>query len=309
MQYKDYYAILGVAPDASLEHIKKAYRLLAKTHHPDMSKEVGAEERFKEAAEAYACLKNPEKRAAYDALGKGVEGQGFTPPPEWENQFANGQHDFSGMDLSDLLASLNASSQGRHFSNAPRNGEDTQNSVRISMGDSLNGCSMALHLQSREADKHIEVKIPPGVRVGQKIRLKGMGGQGRHGGRNGDMFLNVELLPHPLFKPHDSDLYFELAVCPWEAVLGADIEIPTLEGNVVLTLPPGTKHGQKLRIKGKGLAAAQHQRGDLYAVVHLETPSSVTDDERGHYQALAATSTFDPRAHLLQETPHAHTVP
>lgn len=306
MKYKDYYAVLGVPADASLEDIKKAYRLLAKTHHPDMSKAVGAEDRFKEAAEAYACLKNPEKRAAYDALGKVPEGHGFTPPPGWENHFANGQQDFDGMDLADLLASLNARSQGHHFSNAPRNGADHQNTVSVSLIDSLRGCTMAFTLQAGSEEKHIEVKIPAGMRRGQKIRLRGMGGQGHKGGKNGDLFLTVELAPHPLFKPVNHDLYVELGVSPWEAVLGAEIEIPTLEGSVMLTLPAGTRNGQQLRIKSKGLPAPEHQRGDLYAVVHLELPSQVSEADRLHYKALAASSTFDPRPNLTQEIHHAH---
>jgi curved DNA-binding protein len=325
MKYKDYYAVLGVARDATLEDIKKAYRLLAKAHHPDMSNAAGAEERFKEAAEAYGCLKNPEKRAAYDALGRVPEGQGFTPSSEWENHFASGQHDFNGLDLSDLLASLNARQQGHAFSNAPRNGQDHQDSVRVSLLNALKGCTMNFSLQGSGEGKHIEVKIPAGIRQGQKIRLRGMGGTGHNGGRNGDMFLNVELLPDPLFKSIGNDLYLELGLSPWEAVLGAEIEIPTLGGSVMLTLAPGTRSGQKLRIKGQGLPSALQQRGDQYAVVHLETPQSVSEEERLHYQALAASftaasaagstsaSSFDPRPNITltlnHERHHAHPRP
>ena len=305
MKYKDYYAVLGVAPDATLEQIKKAYRLMAKAHHPDMSKASGAEDRFKDAAEAYACLKHPDKRAAYDALGKVPDGQGFSPTQDWEQHFSNGHADFEGMDLADLLASLNAQSQRQHHTNTPQIGKDQQDTVHISLADSLNGSSMSFSMRDADSEKHIEVKIPAGIRQGQKIRLRGMGGKGRNGGRNGDIYLHVELLPHPLFKPVADDLYFELAVTPWEAVLGAEIEIPTLQDSVMLTLAPGTRNGQKLRIKGKGLPAAHQQRGDLYAVVHLETPSVITAQDRIHYQALADSSTFNPRTTPTKEAPRA----
>ena len=256
MKYKDYYAVLGVAQDATLEDIKKAYRLLAKAHHPDMSKASGAEDRFKEAAEAYACLKNADKRAAYDALGRVPEGQGFSPPPAWREHFgANPQH-MADMDLADLLASLNARARAGPASNAPHTGKDQQDSVHISLSDTVTGSHMNFSLRDGDKEKHIEVNIPAGIRQGQKIRLRGMGGKGSNGGRNGDIYLHVELIPHPVFKPLADDLYFELAVTPWEAVLGAEIEIPTLQDSVMLSLPPGTRNGQKLRIKGKGLPAA-----------------------------------------------------
>jgi curved DNA-binding protein len=305
MKYKDYYAVLGVQADATLEDIKKAYRLLAKAHHPDMSKASGAEDRFKEAAEAYACLKNPEKRAAYDALGKVPAGQGFSPTQDWEQQFSNGQGHFDGMDLADLLASLNAQSHRSRDANTPHNGKDQQDAVHISLADSVTGCRMNFSMRDGDKEKHIEVNIPAGIRQGQKVRLKGMGGQGRNGGRNGDIYLHVELLPHLLFKPVADDLYFELAVTPWEAVLGAEIEIPTLQDSVMLTLAPGTRHGQKLRIKGKGLPAAHQQRGDLFALVHLETPPVISAQDKLHYQALADASTFNPRSTLLKEAQRA----
>ena len=303
MKYKDYYAVLGIANDATLEQIKKAYRLLAKAHHPDMSKEPGAEERFKEAAEAYACLKNPEKRAAYDALGRMPQAQGFAPPQDWSNAYAHGQTSFSDMDFADLFASLRGKSHG-YSSNSPQSdyshtqpltGRDLKDTVQISLIDSLMGCKMAFALRGGEQEKHIEVTIPAGVRKGQSIRLRGMGGEGRRGGIPGDMYLHVELLPHPIFKPLGDDLYFDLAVAPWEAVLGAEIEVPTLQDPVILTLPCGTRNAQKLRIKGRGLPAGSGKRGDLFGVVHLENPPDVTDEERVLYQSLAKVSNFNPR--------------
>ena len=295
MKYKDYYAVLGVASDATLEQIKKAYRLLAKAHHPDMSKEVGAEERFKDAAEAYACLKNPEKRAAYDALGKVPEDEGFSPPAGWGSTYAHGQTSFEDMDLADLLASLSAHSKGTSAHSQPLPGRDLKDTVHISMLDSLLGCKMTFLIKGGHAEKHIEVSIPAGVRQGQSIRLRGMGGEGRRGGPPGDMYLNVDLLSHPMFKRIGEDLYFNLAVTPWEAVLGAEIEVPTLQSPVILSLPAGTQNAQKLRIKGRGLPGTNLQRGDLFAVIHLEIPSNVTDEERHLYQSLAKASSFNPR--------------
>jgi curved DNA-binding protein len=209
------------------------------------------------------------------------------------------------MDLADLLASLNAQSHRSRDANTPHNGKDQQDAVHISLAESVTGCRMNFSMRDGDKEKHIEVNIPAGIRQGQKVRLKGMGGKGRNGGRDGDIYLHVELLPHPLFKPAADDLYFELAVTPWEAVLGAEIEIPTLQDSVMLTLAPGTRNGQKLRIKGKGLPAAHQQRGDLYAVVHLETPSVITAQDRIHYQALADSSIFNPRTTPTKEAPRA----
>jgi len=298
MEYKDYYAVLGIASDATLDQIKKAYRLLAKAHHPDMSKEPGAEHRFKEAAEAYACLKNPEKRAAYDALGKMPGEQGFAAPHGWSSAFAHEQSSFEDVDFAEFLASIGSRTNGQRSKaehTQPLSGRDLKDTVHISLIDSLLGCKMNLALKVGEIDKHIEVTVPAGVRKGQSIRLRGMGGQGRRGGPPGDLYLHVDLKTDPIFKPIGDDLYFDLAVSPWEAVLGAEIQVPTLQDPVILTLPPGTSSSRKLRIKGRGLPSGVGKRGDLYGVVHIETPVYIGEEERLLYTSLSKISNFNPR--------------
>ena len=307
MKYKDYYAVLGIAKDATLDQVKKAYRLLAKKHHPDMSKEPGAEERFKEAAEAYACLKNLDKRAAYDALGKVPPDKGFAPGADWARNWAGGQNSFEDMDFADLFAAMNehAPPYGANYAGSqhgqprrppqPVKGHDLKDTVRISMVDSLLGCKRLFNVKSAGGEKTIEVTIPPGVRSGQNIRLRAMGGLGQSGGDAGDMYLHIELLPHKTLKPLGDDLYFDMALTPWEAVLGAEIEVATLQEAIILSVPHGTLHSQKLRIKGRGLPANGGKRGDLFAVVHIETPAKVTDEEKLIYQSLAKISNFNPR--------------
>ena len=295
MKFKDYYAILGISRDADLEQIKKAYRKLARTHHPDMSKAADAESKFKDAAEAYATLKNPEKRAAYDALGQSKVGSNFSPPPEWRDQYTGSETQFNEMDLADLLASLGRRSGNASTRDQSIPGRDFQDVVQITLNDALQGTNLKLKLMDNGKERELEVRIPAGVNQGKKIRLRGMGGKGINGGADGDIYLHVELKPHPLFKPVGIDLYFELALAPWEAVLGFELEMPTLEGSVMLTVPIGTRHGQKLRIKGRGLFEGQGARGDLFAVVHIETPNEVSPEELKLFQELALASKFNPR--------------
>ena len=295
MKFKDYYAILGISRDADLEQIKKAYRKLARTHHPDMSKAADAESKFKDAAEAYATLKNPEKRAAYDALGQSKVGSNFSPPPEWRDQYTGSETQFNEMDLADLLASLGRRSGNQNTRDHSIAGRDFQDVVQITLNDALQGTNLKLKLMDTGKERELEVRIPAVVNQGKKIRLRGMGGKGFNGGVDGDIYLHVELKPHPLFKPVGIDLYFELALAPWEAVLGSELEMPTLEGSVMLTVPIGTRHGQKLRIKGRGLSEGQGARGDLFAVVHIETPNEVSPEELKLFQELALVSKFNPR--------------
>jgi len=295
MKYKDYYAVLGISRDADLEQIKKAYRKLARAHHPDMSKAADAESKFKEAAEAYATLKNPEKRAAYDSLGESKEGANFSPPPQWRDQYTGSETQFDEIDLADLLASLGRRSGNASARDHSISGRDFQDVVQITLNEALEGTNLKLKLMDNGKERVLEVRIPAGVNQGKKIRLRGMGGKGFNGGVDGDIYLHVELKPHPLFKPIGIDLYVELALAPWEAVLGSEIEIPTLEGSVMLTIPVGTRHGQKLRIKGRGLSEGQVTRGDLFAVVHIETPNEVSPEELKLFQELALASKFNPR--------------
>ncbi len=304
MKFKDYYAVLGVPRDANLEQIKKAYRQLAKAHHPDRSKAVDAESKFKDAAQAYATLKDPQKRAAYDALGQSSEGSDFSAPPQWREQYQYQGSDaqFDQMDLADLLASLGRrSGNGRSTAHSAA-GRDFQDTVQITLNEALGGTLLHLKLQDNGQERELEVRIPPGVSQGKKIRLPGMGGEGFNGGPNGDIYLHVELKPHAVFKPIGSDLYFELALTPWEAVLGCEIEITTLEEPVLLTIPLGSRFGQKLRIKARGLPAGKGSRGDLFAVIHIETPHEVSHEERKLFQQLAEISKFSPRKTISKGT-------
>ena len=296
MQYKDYYAVLGLARDADLAAIKKAYRTLARQNHPDVAKEAGAEARFKEAAQAYAVLKDPAKRQAYDALGTAAPNESFNPPPSWQANYRGDAPDFDDMDLADLLATLHARSGGTTHAKAPRDGQDLEQTLGLSLRESLSGIQIPVTWIDAGVPKDMQVQIPAGVRQGQKIRLRGKGGKGRGGGADGDMYLHVRLLPDPMFVPEGHDLVFQLYLAPWEAVLGADIEVPTLQDPVVLTVPPGTQVGHKLRLKGRGLPSPGGTRGDLFALVHLRTPKAVSETERTLYQELARISPFRARA-------------
>ena len=318
MKYKDYYAILGVERGASADEIKKAYRKLAQKHHPDVNKERGAEEKFKEIAEAYQALKDPEKRAAYDQLGTGFQpGQDFRPPPDWERQFhfqegaAPGGFAFENLDLSDLFESLRGGARGpRVRPDRPIPGEDYEVRVQLGIENAFRGTQVDLQLAVPEysADgtvkrvpKTIQARIPAGATGGQRLRLRGQGGKGINGGRDGDLYLNIELAPHPLFRPTGHDLYLDLPLTPWEAALGATVEVPTIDGVVSMKIPPGTTAGRKMRIGKKGLPKPGGGEGDLYAIVQIVNPSVLNEKEKGLYQQLAEQSHFDPRGHFVRE--------
>lgn len=326
MKYKDYYAILGVTRTASADEIRKAYRKLAQKYHPDVSKEAKAEEKFKEVAEAYQTLKDPEKRAAYDQLGTGYQpGQDFRPPPDWEKHFrgaapgaeglGGGAFSFEDLDLSDLFESLSRRGGARARGGAPRAmpGEDYEVTVHLSLEDAHRGTQVDLALSVPEYDaagnmrhvpKTIKARIPKGATDGQRLRLRGQGGKGHNGGRDGDLYLDIVLHPHPLFRPTGHDLYLDLPLTPWEAALGASVQVPTLEGAVNLKIPPGTTAGRKLRLARKGLAKPGGGEGDLYAVVQIVNPTVLTDRERELFDQLAQASHFNPRGHFGKEPGH-----
>ena len=313
MKYKDYYAALGVPRDADLDQIKKAYRKLARQHHPDMSKASDAEARFKEAAEAYATLKDPEKRAAYDELGRRPVGEEFAPPPQWRGKEGGGgtsAQGFDDVDLADFLASLGRGQRPTRQGSTPMPGRDFETSVRVSLEDAHRGATLNLELQDGEGGRTLQVTVPAGVSEGQKLRLRGKGGKGYAGGANGDIYLHISLAPHPVFRADRHDLYFDLALSPWEAALGAEIEVPTLDEPVLLTVPALTHSARKLRLRGRGLANGRGGRGDLYAVVHIDMPPSISERERELYQELANTSGFNPRASAtIKEQTHAAATP
>ena len=319
MKYKDYYAALGVARGASAADIKKAYRKLAQKHHPDVSKEKGAEEKFKDIAEAYQTLKDPEKRAAYDQLGAGyTPGQDFRPPPDWEKQFRSGERTgeysaFDGIDLSDLFASLRGARGGTARAAMQIPGEDYEVTVHLSLEDAQRGTQVDLSLnvpqydgegRGRHVPKTIKARIPKGATDGQRLRLRGQGGKGVNGARDGDLYLNIALHPHALFRPTGHDLYLDLPLAPWEAALGATVEVPTLEGAVNLKIPPGTAAGRKLRLAKKGLPKPGGGEGDLYAIVQIVNPTVLTEREKELFRGLAESSHFDPRGHFAGDKTH-----
>lgn len=313
MQYKDYYKVLGVARNATADEIKKAYRLLARKYHPDVSKEANAEEKFKEVAEAYEVLKDAEKRAAYDQLGTYQPGQDFRPPPDWERHFGPGHFHFSthggGADFSDFFSELFGMGMGRGrpgggFAMA---GQDLEVQIAVSLEEALHGTEATLQLNATEAGeggmltrvpKTIKVRIPKGVTDGHRLRVPGKGGKGVGGAPDGDLYLHIVLKPHPLFKPSGHDLYLEVPVAPWEAALGASVEVPTLEGRARIKIPSGARAGQKLRLTGKGLPRHGHGAGDLYVVVQVVSPDHPSDKEKALFEELARVSAFNPRRHF-----------
>jgi curved DNA-binding protein len=318
VKYKDYYAILGVSRTASADEIKKAYRKLAQKYHPDVTKDPKGEEKFKDIAEAYQTLKDADKRAAYDQLGSGYRpGEDFRPPPDWQQHFreryagggpGGGAFSFEDIDLGDLFGAFGARGRGgggRASMRIP--GEDFEVTVHLSLEDAFRGTQVELNLQLPEYDeqgrlrhvpKAIKARIPKGATDGQRLRLRGQGGKGINGGPNGDLYLNIVLHPHPLFRPDGHDLYLDLPLTPWEAALGATVEVPTLSGAVNLKIPPGTAAGRKLRLAKKGLPKPSGGEGDLYAIVQIVNPTVLSDRERELFRELAGASRFNPRGHF-----------
>jgi len=306
MKYVDYYKALGLERNASQADIKKAYRQMAHKYHPDVSKEAGAEEKFKEIAEAYATLKDPEKRAAYDNLGTYGQGEEFVPPHQWQEQFHESASGFSDVDLADLLAAFAQAqrSEQQHRAQRPMHGQDFEVPLPITLEQIYAGAETEISIAVPEYDKQgllhrvphtFRVNIPKGASDGQRLRLPGKGGTGLNGGKPGDLYLIMKVQPHPLYRVDGRDLYMDLPLAPWEAVLGATIELPTLGGAVEMTIPPNTSAGRKLRLSRRGLPAGATQ-GDLYAIVHIEVPKTTTESERELYSQLAAASSFKPRA-------------
>jgi len=307
MKYKDYYEILGVPRDATTDAIKKAYRKLAHKYHPDVSKDPKGEEKFKDISEAYKALKDPEARAAYDKLGSHRPGEDFQPPPNWGQQFGDGQFSFEDIDLSDLFAGLGGGGRGGHARGGkfPIPGQDYEVTAPISIEDAYRGTELELNLSVPEYDGqgHVrrvplvfKARIPKGVTDGERLRLPGKGGKGLNGGANGNLYLTIALQPHPLYRATGHDLYLDLPLSPWEAALGASVEVPTLGGSVRLKVPPGTNTGQKLRLAKRGLPKRGEGEGDLFAIAQIVVPASPTEREKALFKELAEASNFNPRA-------------
>ena len=321
MEFKDYYATLGVDPAATQDEVKRAYRKLARKYHPDVSKEPDAEARFKEVAEAHEAVSDPERRAAYDDIARRqARGQPFEPPPGWDSGYEfsgrggpGGGAAGSDADFSNFFESLFGHGRGgaegmrRHAGGpGPMQGSDHHAKVTLDLLDSYRGAlrMMTLRMPIIDAqgratlkEHQLEVNIPKGVRLGQHLRLQGQGAAGHGGAPAGDLYLEIAFAPHPVFRLDGADVTFDLPVAPWEASLGATVQAPTPEGAVQLTVPAGSTQGRKLRLKGKGLPGKQP--GDLYAVLAIAVPTSPSDPEQAAWRALAlAYPDFNPRAAL-----------
>lgn len=313
MEYKDYYAILGVDRKASQDDIKQAYRRLARKYHPDVSKEANAEEHFKNVQEAYEVLKDSEKRKAYNELGANWKaGQEFRPPPGWQSYSREfGQEEtggFSEGDLhgfSDFFSNLFGGGQfdRADFGGMKHRGSDQHAKILITLEEAFRGTSRTFQLQMPEIDasgnlhphtRTLKVNIPPGATQGQQLRLAKQGGLGMGGAQAGDLYLEIDIQPHPLFTLQGQDVYLTLPVTPWEAALGGDIRVPTLGGPVGLKLAPDSQAGQKLRLKGRGMPSKPHV-GDQYAILQIMTPPAHSDDQRQLYKKLAEAMPFNPR--------------
>lgn len=311
VKFQDYYETLGVNRSSSQDEIQKAYRKLARKYHPDVSKAAGAEDKFKQVTEAYEVLKDPDKRKRYDALGANWKaGQDFQAPPGWENvQFSTGG--MGGGDFSDFFSQIFGGSFGGAgmggFRGGPRGahtlrrrGEDYEVAIDVTLYEVHTGASRRVDFDVREGDgrterKSLTVTIPMGVKNGSKIRLAGQGGPGVGGGPEGDLFLRLRIRPDSRFEADGYNLRTTLRLTPWEAALGTEVSVPTLEGPVKMKVPAGIQSGQSLRLKGKGLNRKPGDAGDLLVSVQIAVPKELTEREKELFEALAKESAFDPR--------------
>jgi curved DNA-binding protein len=324
VEYKDYYAVLGVDKTATQDEIKKAYRKLVRQYHPDVSKHKDATEKTKEINEAYDVLGDVEKRAAYDELGQGRRaGEQFTPPPDWGSQF-----DFGGADANDFFADLFAHAGrgaragggrggARGFGGAggmggagfQMRGEDIHATIAIDLRETYQGASRTISLRVPQQDaqgrtvmqdKTLSVTIPKGVTPGQQLRLGGQGHPGMGGAGAGDLYLEIELNEDPRYRVEGTHVFENVPVTPWEAALGASVSVPTPSGAVEVTIPPGSQSGRKLRLKGRGIPVAQPnaQPGDLYLILDVVLPPASSERARALYEQMAREMAFNPRERI-----------
>ena len=294
MQYKDYYKILGVSRDAKPDEIRKAYRKLAKQYHPDVNKAADAEEKYKEINEAYEVLKDPEKRQKYDTLGMNWQsGQDFTPPPGWQHvEFGGNMGDFGG-GFSDFFQTLFGNTGGQFdrfgdiFSGARTSRgkrpmkRDTEVDLTLSLEDAVKGGVHNLVLNDSTGKRTISTRLPKGITEGSQIKLSGKSEGG------GDILINIHIAPHKIFEVNQYDLTRDFTVPVWQAVLGQDINVETLEGKVTIKMPPGIQDGQKLRLRGKGMPKRDGTNGDLYVRVRVEIPRHLTSKQKDLWEELA----------------------
>ncbi|MBW7934657.1 MAG: J domain-containing protein [Gemmatimonadaceae bacterium] len=295
MEFKDYYDTLGVKPDAGEAEIKAAYRRLARKYHPDVSKESGAEDRFKAINEAYEALREPDRRKAYDQLRAGGYrgGDAFRgPPPGWQHGQDFGE---DGADFSDFFESLfGARAGGAGRRGGARGGRDVHAHLTVDLHTAWRGGRERITLRDGAGERTLEVKIPAGILPGQQIRLAGQGSPGQHGGKAGDLILDVALREDARFRLEGRDVHLNLPVAPWEAALGATVTVPTLGGNVELRIPAGSDSGRKMRLRERGWPG--QTPGDQIVTLVVHTPKAHSTEQRGLYEALArAYGDFDPR--------------
>lgn len=312
MEFKDYYKILGVKAEADDKEIKTAYRKLARKYHPDMNPDKGAEDKFKEVAEAYQVLKDASRRAEFDELRQygSQSGQGFQPPPGWQHSSGSQNHESEHAegDFSDFFNSIfGGGGHGFAYSDGMRQGQARGQDVEIEMpvfleetqGDNVKTVEYQIPVyESRNLEhinKRLKVTMPKGVSDGERIRVKGQGKPGAGKGVAGDLYIHIRLVPHPLFDVQGHNLILTLPVTPWEAALGAKVTVPTLKGSITVTVTANSQSGKKLRIKGKGLKG-KSITGDLIVILKVVMPATANDKANQLWQALSETADFDPRA-------------
>lgn len=281
MQFKDYYKILGVETSADAKAIKTAYRRLASKYHPDVSKEVGAEDRFKDVNEAYEVLGDEKRRAEYERMRAGGmrSGDEFTPPG-WSSGGGGGDFADQGGDFSDFFESMFGGGRGRRP--PVRRGADVRAILHVDLETVCAGGKQRFQITVSGGPRTLEVAVPKGIGDGQTIRLSGQGEAGPAGA--GDLLLEIRHRMHPQFETDGSDLKHKLDITPWDAALGAQVSVPTLQGAVSLSLPAGSRSGRKMRLKGKGLPGKAP--GDLYVELQIQTPSANDDDDRQWYEQM-----------------------
>lgn len=311
VQFRDYYETLGVSKTANEDEIRSAFRKLARKYHPDVAKDKKtAEEKFKQINEAYEVLSDPEKRRKYDQLGEHWnQPGGFQPPPQWGGgqpggggvRWGSGENggvefEFGGTGFSDFFEAFFGGGRGRSAfggfgqrETMAERGNDVEADIMVTLEEALHGSTRQVSLRRAGSTKTetYQVKIPRGVREGQRIRLAGQGEASERGGKSGDLFLRVRLARHPDFSVEGSDLVHEVKIAPWQAVLGDQLIVPTLEGDARLKLPSGTQGGQRFRLRERGLPGVSGQRGDLYVVVQIALPKKLSEREREIWEQLA----------------------
>jgi curved DNA-binding protein len=314
MEFKDYYAVLGVGKEATQAEIQRAYRKLARQYHPDVNKAKGAEEKFKELGEAYEVLKDPEKRARYDRYGvawKAAQQGGGTPPPGYEDvwfDLGGVPDDFGFSGFSSFFEQLfgTGSQRGprrRRSGTSPpgwqwtRPGEDQEARLPLTLEEAATGGQREVSLTdpSTGQSRTYVVHIPKGIRPGQRIRLAGRGGKGSGSVPAGDLYLHVDILPHAAFRLEGKDLYTTLPVTPWEAALGTEVTLQTLDGAVHVKIPQGSSSGRKIRLRGKGFPDTRGEAGNLYAEIRIVVPERLSAQEKQLFEELARVSHFTPR--------------